>query len=109
MKRGTKRAILWTSIIVVVYFALYFSSVQVLTHKGVGSVAPVPGYMPHDGEFIHAVFAPAHFIDATLLRRGCWAPKQTSPNPAASLDGERAVLFAFLARWLAASEPHCSA
>jgi hypothetical protein len=31
----------------------------------------------------------------------------TRPNPAASLDGGSPVLFAFLARRPAASEPHC--
>jgi hypothetical protein len=109
MKLCTKRFLFLAGVAFAAYFVLYFSSVQALTHKSAGPVTPVPGYHPDDGEFLHAVFAPAHFIDATVLRRGYWAPRQTSPNPAASLDGGHPVLFAFLAHWPAASEPQCSA
>jgi len=109
MKLHTKRILLWSGIAVAAYFILYFSSVQLLTYKSAGPVTPVPGYVPDDGEFILAIFAPAHFIDATLLRRGYWAPRRTSPNPAAALDGGSPVLFAFSACWPAASEPRCSA
>jgi len=35
--------------------------------------------------------------------------KPPTPNPAAALDGGRPVLLTILARWPAASEPHCSA
>jgi len=107
MKRSPKKVLFWSGIAVAAYFVLYFSSVQLLTHKSAGPVTPVPEYVPNDGELIHAVFAPAHFIDSMLLRRGYWAPRRTSPNPAASLDGGRPLLFAFLARWPAASEPRC--
>jgi hypothetical protein len=107
MKSSPKNVLLWSGMVVAAYFVLYFSSVQLLTHKSAGPVTPVPGYVPNDGELIHAVFAPAHFIDSMLLRRGYWAPRQTSPNPAASLDGGTAFLFAFLAHCPAASEPRC--
>src|SRR5260370_19493271 len=108
MKLHTKRVLRWSGIAVAAYFILYFSSVQLLTYKSAGPVTPVPGYVPDDGEFIHAIFAPAHFIDATLLRRGYWAPRRTLPNPAAALDGRSPVLFSSVARWLAASEPQRS-
>ena len=109
MKLRSKRIVSWSSIAIAAYFILYFSSVQALLHKSAGPVAPVPGYIPSNGELIHAIFAPAHLLDATLLRRGYWAPRLASPNTAAALDGGRPVLLAFLAHWPAASDPQCSA
>jgi hypothetical protein len=104
MKR-IKRIVLWSGLGALSYFVLYFSSVQAALYKSPGPVTPSPMYgWPSDSDFTHAVFGPAHFIDATLLRRGYWAPRHTSPNPAAALDGGRPVLFAFSARWPAAIE-----
>jgi hypothetical protein len=108
MKLSAKKVLFWSGIALAAYFVLYFSSVQLLTHKSVGPVTPVPGYVPNDGELIHAVFAPAHFIDSMLLRPGYWAPRLTAPNPAASLDGGSPVVFVLLAHCPAASEPRCS-
>ena len=67
--------IFWPGLVIAAYFILYFSSVQATTHKVPGSVTPEAAYFPSDTDFIRAVFAPAHFIDATLLRRGYWAPQ----------------------------------
>src|SRR3989442_4590551 len=99
MKARNKRVLFWAGIAGAAYFVLYFSSVQGLTYKSAGPVTPLPSYhWPSDGEFTHALFAPAHLIDATFLRRSYWAPipPRTSPNPVAALDGGRRVLFAFL-------------
>jgi hypothetical protein len=98
MKPRTKRLPFWTAIAVYAYFFLYFSSVQALTYKSAGPVTPRPSYgWPSDGDFTHAVFAPAYLIDATLLRRGYWAPilPRKSPNQAAAPS--RHFLFAFAA------------
>src|SRR2546430_2561233 len=81
-----KRIGFWSGLAVAAYLILYFSSVQPVLFKRAGPAIPIPSYAwPSDGEFIHAVFAPAHLIDAAFLRRGYWAPKETSPNPAAAL------------------------
>src|SRR5882762_8774891 len=44
---------------------------------------------------------------ALLIQIREWWTSSLPPNPAASLDGGRPVLFAFLARCPAASEPRC--
>jgi hypothetical protein len=73
--RRAKRIAIWSSLAAFSYFVLYFSSVQAALHKSAGPVTPVPQYAwPSDSDFIHTVFAPAQLIDATLLRRGYWAP-----------------------------------
>ena len=77
-KPATKRIVLWLSIAVASYFVLYFSSVQAVYAKRRGPVTPRPAYIQSNGEFARAVFAPAHFIDASVLRRGYWAPRPPS-------------------------------
>jgi hypothetical protein len=72
MTLRSKRWLLWSSIAIAGYFTLYFSSVQAAIYKSAGPVTPLPIYSPDDGEFIHALFAPAHFIDAAVLRREYW-------------------------------------
>jgi hypothetical protein len=89
VKPGVKRFLLWTCIAVAAYFLLYFSSVDTVTYKSAGPVTPKPSYgWPSDGDFPHAIFAPAHLIDATLLRRSYWAPipSRASPNPKSAYD-----------------------
>jgi hypothetical protein len=98
MKPRITRFLFWTGIAVAAYFMLYFSSVQAVTYKSAGPVTPRPSYgWPSDGDFTHSVFAPAHLIDATFLRRGYWAPisPRTSPNQAAAPN--RRLMFAFAA------------
>jgi len=75
---ATKRIVLWLSIAVASYFVLYFSSVRAVLAKNRGPVTPMPDYIQSNGEFARAVFAPAHFIDASVLRRGYWAPRPPS-------------------------------
>src|SRR5437588_1187350 len=106
MKSHAKRIVFWSGLTVAAYLVLYFSTVQPFLFKRAGPATPIPSYAwPSDGEFIHAVFAPAHLIDAAFLRRGYWAPKETSPNPAAAMDGWSPVLFAFLAHLPTPGEP----
>ena len=84
MRQRTKNVMLWSGIAAGGYFVLYFSSVQAVTYKSTGPVIPKPIYSwPSDGDFTHAVFAPAHLMDTVVLRRSYWAPIQppTSPNP----------------------------
>ena len=77
-KPATKRIVLWLSIAVASYFVLYFSSVRAVMTKRRGPVTPRPDYIQSNTELVHAVFAPAHFIDASVLRRGYWAPRPAS-------------------------------
>jgi hypothetical protein len=94
MKR-IKRIAFWSGLGVFGYFVIYFSSVQASLYKSAGPVAPSPMYgWPSDSDFTHAVFAPAQFIDATLLRRGYWAPSHTSPNYPAGGNAELGAQFA---------------
>ena len=78
MKPRSKRIAIWFSIAVSSYFVLYFSSVRAVVAKSRGSVTPRPDYIQSNTEFVHALFAPAHFIDASVLRRGYWAPRPAS-------------------------------
>jgi hypothetical protein len=39
--------------------------------------------MTNSANRLPVVFGLAHFVDATLLRRGYWAPRHNSANPAA--------------------------
>jgi hypothetical protein len=104
MKRITRIA-LWSGLGVLSYLLLYFSTVQAALYKSPGPVTPLPAYgWPSDSDVAHAVFGPAHFIDATLLRRGYWAPRHTSVNPAAALDGRRPVRLAFQRPWPCAAQ-----
>jgi hypothetical protein len=74
MRIRTKKIVFWSGIAIAAYFVLYFCSVQAVTHKARGPVTPEPEYFPSDVDFLRAAFAPAHFIDVTILRRSYWAP-----------------------------------
>jgi hypothetical protein len=51
------------------------------------------------------MFAPAQFIDATLFRRGYWAPRHTSPNYPAGGNAELGSRFAREYRYLGVPQP----
>ncbi len=52
------------------YFVLYCSSVQAVVSRSRGPTSPRPAYVQSDSEMARMVFAPAHFVAGTSLRRG---------------------------------------
>jgi hypothetical protein len=74
MKIMTKKTLFGFAIVLVAYFSVYFFSVHATCYKSALPVTPWPEYVPFDGRFVHAVFAPAHFIDVAVFRRAYWRP-----------------------------------
>ncbi len=76
MKR-IQRIALWFGIVMLSYLVLYFSSVQASFYKSTGPVTPRASYdWPSNSNVAESLFAPAHFIDAILLRRRYWASRR---------------------------------
>ncbi len=58
--------------VLLVYFGLYFASVQTRVFEGKAAIVSDPVYRPFDVGFVRALFTPAHLIDAAYLRRSHW-------------------------------------
>ena len=75
MRTRTKKILLGFGLVATFYFGLYFASVRTRMAEGKTAIEPSPVYRPFDGSFVHAVFTPAHLIDAAYLRRAHWEPR----------------------------------
>jgi hypothetical protein len=62
-----------SAVVLLGYFAAYFLSVQtshVVSKRG--EICALPVYIPVHSRLVSAVFAPAHFLDATCFRPARW-------------------------------------
>jgi hypothetical protein len=75
MRPRTKKILFGLGAVVVLYFGLYFASVRTAMLEGKAGIVPDPVYRPFDSGFVHAVFTPAHLIDAAYFRRAHWEPR----------------------------------
>ncbi len=75
MKSRQKKFVLALSLGLASYCVLYFMSVRTNLFESHDQVVPTPYYRPFDGDLVHAVFGPAHLVDAAYIRPAHWEPR----------------------------------
>ena len=75
MKTRTKTIVGVCCVVLVSYFVAYFLSVTQHLLTPLGPPLTKPVYRPFDSSIVRALFAPAHFLDASFLRPAYWDGK----------------------------------